>query len=212
MPYVVIRQAVRTHQITLEELWEGEVNDSSFPSSDPTGTVTRYFDTVPERIAERFQCYQVISLLETFASKYQALYAQERAALYHSFYIPKKSGGLRRIDAPLPPLMNALRELKDLLEKQCGLLYHTSAFAYVPQRSTTSAVRKHQSNESKWFLKTDFSNFFGSTTLPFVMSMLAQIFPYSEICADERGYQALKKALDLCFLNGGLPQGTPISP
>ena len=58
----------------------------------------------------------------------------------------------------------------------------------------------------------DFSNFFGSTTLPFLLSMLSQIFPFSSVCETERGRPALEAALDLCFLHGGLPQGTPISP
>ena len=34
------------------------------------------------------------------------------------------SGGLRRIDAPLPELMNALRELKTLFETHMFALYH----------------------------------------------------------------------------------------
>ena len=38
------------------------------------------------------------------------------------------------------------------------------------------------------------------------------MFPFSEIVKSQRGFDALEKALDLCFLNGGLPQGTPISP
>lgn len=38
------------------------------------------------------------------------------------------------------------------------------------------------------------------------------IFPFSEIYKDESGSEILSQAIDLCFLNGGLPQGTPISP
>ena len=38
------------------------------------------------------------------------------------------------------------------------------------------------------------------------------VFPLSEICESEKGYEALKKALSLGFLNGGLPQGTVLSP
>ena len=61
-------------------------------------------------------------------------------------------------------------------------------------------------------MKIDFSNFFGSTTPDFLISMLARIFPFSEVAKVQRGEAALRNALDLCFLNGGLPQGTPISP
>jgi len=119
---------------------------------------------------------------------------------------------LREINAPTPPLMTALRDLKTLFETQMHALYHTSAFAYVPKRSTIDAVKRHQRNESHWFLKTDFSDFFGSTTIAFVLHMLSMIFPFSEIVKSTEGKYYLKKALDLCFLNGGLPQGTPISP
>ena len=44
------------------------------------------------------------------------------------------------------------------------------------------------------------------------MSQLKTIFPFNEIIANFYGKPELEKALSLCFLNGGLPQGTPISP
>ena len=91
-------------------------------------------------------------------------------------------------------------------------LYHTTAFAYVRGRSTIDAIKRHQRNESKWFLKLDFTDFFGSTTLGFVLEMLSQVFPFSEIVKYRAGKEELIKALGLCFLNDGLPQGTPISP
>jgi hypothetical protein len=58
----------------------------------------------------------------------------------------------------------------------------------------------------------DFEDFFGNTTPMFVMDMLSQIFPFSEIVRYPEGREALFKSLMLCFLNDGLPQGTPISP
>jgi hypothetical protein len=61
-------------------------------------------------------------------------------------------------------------------------------------------------------LKIDFSNFFGSTTKDFAMKQLQNIFPMSEIMRWDEGREAVSKALDLAFLHGGLPQGTPISP
>jgi uncharacterized protein YfiM (DUF2279 family) len=108
--------------------------------------------------------------------------------------------------------MCALRELKMLFEHHMFALYHTTAFAYVRGRSTIDALKRHQRNKSKWFLKLDFANFFGSTTPGFVLDMLSQIFPFSEIVKRRDGRDELTKALSLCFLNDGLPQGTPISP
>ena len=42
--------------------------------------------------------------------------------------------------------------------------------------------------------------------------MLSKIFPFSEMVKYPYGRDELQKALSLCFLNNGLPQGTPISP
>lgn len=118
----------------------------------------------------------------------------------------------RRIDAPKQELSNALYQLKYIFEEEFGALYHTSAFAYVKHRSTIDAVKRHQANESKWFGKYDLSNFFGSTTVEFIMSMLSMIFPFSEVVKFPSGRDNLEKALSLCVLHGVLPQGTPISP
>lgn len=118
----------------------------------------------------------------------------------------------RRIDAPNTELSNALRALKYIFEENFKALYHTSAFAYVKRRSTLDAVKRHQSNESKWFAKYDLSNFFGSTTTDFVINMFSMVFPFSEVIKNSSGREELTKAISLCMLNGGLPQGTPISP
>lgn len=119
----------------------------------------------------------------------------------------------RRIDAPVSSLQRALDELKDLFEEpEFNALYHTSAFAYVRGRSVIDAVKRHQTNDSHWFAKLDFSDFFGSTTPEFVTKMLQMVYPFSELIANDSGRELLEKALDLAFLGGHLPQGTPISP
>ena len=99
-----------------------------------------------------------------------------------------------------------------MFEEDFGALYHTSAFAYIKNRSTIDAAKRHQINESKWFGKYDLSDFFGSTTINFVINQLKTIFPFSEILKSDYGETIMRKALDLAFLNGGLPQGTPFSP
>lgn len=137
---------------------------------------------------------------------------------YNTFYLLKSSSKpgqkkYRQIDAPEPALKNALSQLKTLFEEfMCYNTYHTSAFAYIPGRCTHDLVKRLQKNRSRWILKLDFSNFFGSVTLDFTMQQLEQIYPFSTICATKRGKTALKNCLKLCFLDGHLPQGTPISP
>lgn len=212
MPYITIKQAPVFHQLTFDEVLSGEHKTAVLLNKNETNTRTWFKREFNERFLSLFDFGEMINKLAAFCERNKALYEVDRHTLYDKFYIPKKTGGLREINAPVPELMNALRELKTILEQDMFASYHTSAFAYVPGRSTIDAVKRHQQNESNWFLKTDFSNFFGSTTPDFLIRMLSMIFPFSEIVQRPGGLPALKKALDLCFLNGGLPQGTPISP
>lgn len=214
MIYITAMQSPIHYQMTLEELLFGQKN-SRPQVVNPNMTNTRTFkvENVSQKILDKVDIEKLVSRLTQFNKTCEDLRNHHpRQGLYHTFSIPKKSGGLRRIDAPNEELMNALRQLKTMLENDFGALYHTSAFAYIKKRSTLHAVKKHQSNESKWFGKYDLSNFFGSTTLSFVMSMLSMVFPFSEVIKHDIGKVELEKALELGFLNGVLPQGTPLSP
>ena len=212
MPYITVKQSPKTHQITFEEIISGELKMSPFVAHSETNTKTVYMNAVTPQMLARINIGAKIKVLSDFCAKYKHLYDVNRQELYRTFFIPKKSGGMRKINEPVNELMDALRELKDILEKEMFAMYHTSAFAYIKGRCTLDCVKKHQRNESNWFLKIDFSNFFGNTTPRFVMHMLSQIFPFSEVVKNPAGYDALSKALDLCYLDEGLPQGTPISP
>jgi len=220
MPYITTKREAHK-QVTFEELLAGPVQESAFNGPRQSATWTyNVREPRPEFLA-RFALQGAINTLTAFNRKHTALFDKPRGELYDSFRIPKKSGGLRKIDAPKEDLMLALRELKLILERDCFALYHTNAYAYVPGRCTLDAVKCHQRNGSNWFCKLDFANFFGKTTPEFILRMLTDIFPFSEICKREDGRRELAKALDLCFLTGtdsqnpqakGLPQGTPISP
>lgn len=213
MPYVTIMQPERRQQITLEQILAGEVKVvPRMNRTQITGTITRKYPRTTDEMIMQFSLPRLTRLLKEFCQRHGELYSAKRESLYSTFFIPKRSGGLRRIDAPNSELKEALRELSSIFTDEFGALYHTSAFAYVKGRSTMDSARKHVQNQSHWYLKMDFSNFFGSTTLAFVMEQLSHIFPFSELVKLPDGKEVLEKALDLCFLNGGLPQGTPISP
>ena len=216
MVYITVRATERTHQISLEDILNGTGSVPWIVSRDRdkliTNTVTRKYDAVPEQIRFAFPVETAVRTLEGFIERHKDLYDAPRQSLYHSFKIPKKSGGMRQIDAPNDNLKAALRELQGIFSSWSSTLYHTSAFAYIPGRSAVESVQRHQANQSNWFLKTDFSNFFGNTTPDFVHRMAEMIYPFNLIMADDHGWEVLSKALNLCFLNGGLPQGTPISP
>lgn len=212
MVYITVMQSPAYHQMTLEEFLFGNGDIRSLINPNTTNTRTYEFEKVSDRFASIFDVDELIGKLKTFNDQYEELREQPRQSLYREFKIPKKSRGFRTIDAPNQELMDALRRLKTIFEVDFKALYHTSAYAYIKGRSTIKCMQKHQEAESKWFAKYDLHNFFGSTTLEFAMKMFSMVFPFSQICQREDGKKELETALSLAFLNGGLPQGTPISP
>lgn len=213
MFYITVMQSPMYRQMTLEEfLFEVDTKPQAMINPNLTNTRTYEVERISEKFLERFDIAKLVTKLSQFNASTEELRAKPRHDLYRTFHIPKKSGGLRKIDAPEPELMDALRRLKTIFEEDFKALYHTSAFAYVKHRSTVDAVKRHQANESKWFGKYDLSNFFGSTTIDFAIKMLGMVFPFSEVIKSTVGERELRKAIELAFLDGGLPQGTPISP
>ena len=213
MYFFTVFQKPKYHQISLEEFLNDENAKSYMITPNTSNTKTYCVENISQRLLSSVDVDEIINKLKLFNKHTDYLRASNRADLYNTFYIPKRSGkSFRRIDAPNDELKSSLRHLKHILENDCKLLYHTSAFAYIKHRSTIDAVKKHQANESKWFGKYDLSDFFGSTTLDFVLEMFSKIFPLSEVMKNSEGREELTKAIELAFLNGGLPQGTPISP
>lgn len=214
MVYVTVKQSPMYKNMTIEEFLFESISSSALISKNISNTRTYRFEELPPRLEAKVRKRYLIKRLREFNASTENLRECDRKKLYYSFFIPKKSGGKRRIDAPNVELMDALRELKTIFETDfdAATTYHTSAFAYIENRSTVDAIKRHQSNESRWFGKFDLSNFFGNTTIEFTMKQLSMIYPFSEIVKIPEGRAELEKALDLAFLNGGLPQGTPISP
>lgn len=213
MYYVTLPAPKKIYKITFDDILYG-VSDQTklLERKDTHDTVTYERKEISKQLSKNYPTDIKISVIYDFCKKYKDLIAvKQKSELYHSFCIPKRSGGLREINAPLPELMQSLRELKEVFEGVLYSGYHTNAFAYVRGRCPKDALIKHQRNNSKWFLKLDFHNFFGSTTFDFLISQIKKIYPFCEIFKGER-YPWLEQALSLCFLNGGLPQGTPTSP
>lgn len=214
MPYITVPVSQKFHQISFDDILNG-MNESVFERQmeDTHDTKTVFRNNTPQKLLDDTDFDGMIAALVRFNEKYiNLINTEDKSTLYRSFKIPKRSGGLRQINAPLDDLMNALRELKYLFEKKLYASYHTAAFAYVKGRSTIDAVKRHQRNKSRWFLKLDFHDFFGSSKPEFIIAQLETIFPFNEIVARPNGREALVKALSICYLNNGLPQGTPISP
>ena len=227
MTYVVRKTQPEFRQISVMDFLfcDDDTNfDIGLVKKDYTSTKTFVVDSTWQYRAA-LDINNIIECLKAFNNATEHLRAVDRHSLYKEFYIPKKSGGLRKIDAPNDELKGALRLLKGLIEEKCTgttnvggyhnsifALYHTSAFAYIKKRCFIHALRKHQQNDSHWFAKFDLSNFFGSTTLDYTIKMFKMVFPFNEIMRTPEGEQEFRKAIELAFLDGGLPQGTPISP
>lgn len=213
MVYVTNKYAPAHHQMTLEELFAYRFSaPPQRPTRSETSTVTRKLDQASNRLRDSIDVTYLIRKLNAFNAQTQELREKERDSLYTTFYVPKKSGGLRQIDAPCAELMDALRILRRIFEEDFHALYHTSAYAYIPNRCTVDVLKVHQRNQSKWFVSLDLHNFFGSTTLDFIMQQFGMVFPFSEIVRYPAGRSELRTALSLATKNGVLPQGTPISP
>lgn len=233
MAYYITRMATpRCHQMTVEELLtksDDELSkffNQSTDSNAGSNTVTLCLDKIPEKILRTVNVDLLVRKLQEYNEKYSYLLDKIReyeavpkeqrprmnGMIYYEFPIPKKDGGLRIIDAPDEELKSALKEQAEIYRKYFGALYHTSAFAYITGRDVVKCVKRHQQNDSHWFAKFDLHGFFPSTTPEFVIGMLEMIFPFSEVLKRDDGREALYKALSLGFLDGGLPQGTPLSP
>ena len=212
--YITVNREPRVYQLTFEDIMYGLDESKLALQKDTRDTTTWKVDAINRRLIEKTDFNAMQAALRGFVERYQDLIAvKDKSTLYRSFKIPKRSGGLRQIDAPNDELKRALYDLKMIFEKRFYMSYHTAAFAYVHGRSTIDSVKRHQQNKSRWFLKTDMRHFFPSTSPEFLMKMLCMTFPFCAFIEDDWGNrELLEKALSLCFLNGGLPQGTPTSP
>lgn len=210
--YFTIKQSPIYEQMSLEDFLFGENPTIRVINPGLSNTRTYCVNSISQRIRDSVDVGKMVDRLVKYNTDYRDLHEARKETLYRTFYIPKKSGGYRRIDAPNERLMKALKELSVIFADEFGALYHTAAYAYIPNRSTLDCMKCHQKNESKWFFKADAKGFFNNTTERFVYTMFSMIFPFCEIIRYQNGRTELKKALSLAFLNGSLPQGTPASP
>lgn len=151
-----------------------------------------------------------LSQLASYAEEAQSFIERGLDSFYISFKIPKRKGGFRTIEAPKEELSIFLRKIKTFIEKELKWQPHDAAYAYVKQRSCKDVLEYHKKFNSRWFLKIDITDFFGSCTEEYLHDMLKEVYPFGillEEYADE-----FNKIISAACLNGRLPQGTPLSP
>src|SRR5574344_1146649 len=161
----------QTQQISYTDLFNSEYNPQAINS-----TVQKYKHTL-QIPTTQFKVNKQVSALAEVINKYCVLFQKQRdtgVPLYEDCYIPKKSGGFRKLSIPndsFKTLLTAFSlELQDI-----HILEHNAAYAYVKGRSTIDAVKKHQENNSYWFLKIDLKDFFPGCTPDFCAQQIFQV-------------------------------------
>ncbi|WP_053388461.1 TIR domain-containing anti-phage reverse transcriptase [Pseudomonas sp. 10-1B] len=128
-------------------------------------------------------------------------YKRADALKYKSFEIPKKRGGLRKIDAPQKGLRVVQNKLAELLNE--NLEFKNCVQGFVKKRGILQNAMLHK--KSSWVLNVDIKDFFGSINFGRVRAVfIAKPF---EIHPDVATVIA-----QICCFNNYLPQGAATSP
>lgn len=120
-------------------------------------------------------------------------------SFYRRFSIPKKRGGHRTIEAPLPSLLFIQRWIVENVLS--NITVHDAAHGFVLGKSIITNAQKHVG--CRCLLKLDIAEFFPSIAFPRVMAIFLDI-GYS--------HQVSLVLASLCCLRGRLPQGSAASP
>lgn len=120
---------------------------------------------------------------------------------YRHFEIPKRSGGMRQIHAPI----GLVRELQARLHVDLKQLHraHPSAHGFIDGRSVASNAANHA--DKRWVLNVDLEDFFPTINFGRVRGLLLRP-PF------ELGLRAAAVCAQIVTYRNGLPQGAPTSP
>lgn len=227
MYYITYAQPDRYRQVSFEEMLGLIENLEPLKKTNHTGTLTKKVNEIPLRIMTMTNVSSIIGMFSRWHSNnyhrfmpqikaFEALTQKERprnpenGMAYYTFAIPKQNGKLRIINAPNAHFKAALSDLKDIFESVMIRSYHTSAYAYIKGRCPKNAVEYHQKWDSKWFAHYDFKDFFSNSSKDFIMKQLKKQYPFCIM--NDAALHIVEECLECCMLDGGLPQGTPISP
>lgn len=128
----------------------------------------------------------------------RAAYAKDR---YESFEIPKRTGGVRRIDSPTGLTRAAQYKLLPILAERHRP--HPASHAFIEGRSVLTNARPHVGQ--RLVLNIDLEDFFPSINFGRIRGLfMAKPFLMSE--------EAATICAQICCYKNGLPQGAPTSP
>ena len=216
--YITQRKKNRPTDNIIDALFDGMPVVTGIPESDEevVRTITR--QVTPESIDSAFVLPERQYLDSLHDINFACSMHPEPETEYITFTIPKKTRGYRTINAPKDNLKEDMSRVSNILTNRLHILAHDSAWAYVKGRDVVGAMKEHKNNNSRWFLKIDLKDFFGSCSPEFVLNQLKNIYPFAHYInrgsANMKDYtlSILTKLSNFAALDGGLPQGTPLSP
>jgi retron-type reverse transcriptase len=124
---------------------------------------------------------------------------------YKTYSIPKRSGGLRRIDHPARELKVIQRWLTRNIFS--WLPVHDAAVGYRTGLGIREAAERHLGR--KYYLRVDFVDFFPSIRVPDIEQVLRDVWPSLEPRLPEAD---IARVVDFVVRDGGLTIGAPSSP
>ena len=127
--------------------------------------------------------------------------------MYHTFQIPKRSGGFREICAPNDEIKTIQEEILKTFTKKLKFLPHNAAHGFTKKRNCKTALEVHKAHGSRWFLKLDIKDFFPNTTNAILLDAMSKVYPFCLLNDDKKN-----TLIQVCTLNGSTPQGAPTSP
>lgn len=130
-----------------------------------------------------------------------ALYRAPEQERYRHFEIPKRSGGMRQIHAPV----GIVRDLQTRLHAELKQLYraHPNAHGFIDGRNVASNAAGHANK--RWVLNIDLEDFFPTINFGRIRGLLLKP-PF------QLGPPAAAIVAQIVTHRNGLPQGAPTSP
>jgi RNA-directed DNA polymerase len=129
------------------------------------------------------------------------LYIKPSPKRYTTFSIPKKSGGIRSINAPNDGLKFVQQRLNQVL--QTVYTPKKTVHSFISEKSIITNAKQHQNR--RWILNVDLKDFFPSINFGRVYGMF-MAWPY------ERNHEVATILAQICCYKNELPQGAPTSP
>ena len=194
------------------------INDLDFMTSlGEEGSIKRSFGVKKTTITTKRKELDgnILDKLRHLVTNFKQLLEENNASkaedLYYEFKIAKRTGGHRKITAPINELLKIQRDLVDVFRDDLKVLEHNSAHAYTKNRSIVTNAEVHKNNFN--FVNIDLSNFFPSITKEVLISVLERLDGTADLMETlTLNEELMDDVFNIILYNGALPQGSATSP